>query len=269
MHQALKELEKLHGKQSPDYSNPWVCLLYTTWYQPRQVNLAYWIARQLAPRVSGLTEPLEVVDFGSGTGALSIGLAAAFADLRGSIQPPGVTMWCIDTKAMYKSGGMCWTTFRRLLEGRATSPHRVPFRFEHRESAFDEDGNLVIDIDSKRSRWMVANHVLYAEGIEDVQWDLLALQLRLNPDTVCVSGPTYKREMIEISFPRMPETFTVTDIQPSLPQTGTLPGITNWRKQLNQQRLRRPHGDLNRSVTWAPRSPSGQPAVKLAVQKRV
>ena len=39
---ALTELEKLsRGTGIPDYNDPWVALFYVTWYQPRQINIAY------------------------------------------------------------------------------------------------------------------------------------------------------------------------------------------------------------------------------------
>ena len=78
---ALDELEKLQGRGSPDYNNDWVALFYVTWYQPRQINVALAILRQLYEETlheeTKTNHPVEIIDVGCG--ALSVQFATAIA----------------------------------------------------------------------------------------------------------------------------------------------------------------------------------------------
>lgn len=43
---ALKSLMMLQKGISPKYSSEWIALFYLTWYQPRQIHLAYATLRE-------------------------------------------------------------------------------------------------------------------------------------------------------------------------------------------------------------------------------
>ena len=89
--------------RKPDYDDPWVALLYLTWYQPSQVNLAYTLSR----RILGATNPflsgsLQIVDYGCGALAMLFGLALAAAETHQKDRPhPKITVDLIDESTAY------------------------------------------------------------------------------------------------------------------------------------------------------------------------
>ena len=78
----VEELANLASGSQPDYNDPVTTVLYSTWYQLGQVNLAIGIARRLINNWEdrfGASDPIKILDIGSGTFALPI----AFDTLRG------------------------------------------------------------------------------------------------------------------------------------------------------------------------------------------
>ena len=47
MDKALRSLKELQQGRKADYGNEWVAIFYLTWYQPRQIQLAYAALREL------------------------------------------------------------------------------------------------------------------------------------------------------------------------------------------------------------------------------
>ena len=74
---ALQSLRRLQQGTPPDYDSDWVVLFYLTWYQPRQVHLAYAALRQY---VSANNPPQCVVDYGCGALAVQLALAIALTE---------------------------------------------------------------------------------------------------------------------------------------------------------------------------------------------
>ncbi len=264
---ALEDLKKLQGDGSPDYSNPWVGLFYTTWYQPRQINLAYWTARKLIKELKPAARAIEVVDFGSGSGAFSIGLACALADSGQESLIRDVRMHCIDKREMYKTGGFLWPPFLRRLKQQNKTGSTPHFSFRPAESAFSSDDRVVISRDSNRDCWLVANHVLYEEGIDDLKWDLMLLKQTLRPEVICLTGPTFKDALADQVCPAREAEHNKTACSPRLPRSGILPKITNWRRNLNTNVLTKSHDFLNGTVEWTSARKDSSPFVRLAFRK--
>ena len=90
---ALHDLEGLQKGEIPYYDDKWLPLLYSTWYQPSHINLAYSMINKMAkrrdPKRAVLTRKgkLHVVDFGCGTLAMQFGVALAAADAIQQGQP--------------------------------------------------------------------------------------------------------------------------------------------------------------------------------------
>ena len=79
---ALNELSGLSSSNMPKYADRWVALFYLTWYQPRQINIAYRMVKGYLNEDSiDESNELFVVDFGCGAFAMQFGTALAFADI--------------------------------------------------------------------------------------------------------------------------------------------------------------------------------------------
>ena len=113
---AQDELEKLQGQGSPDYNNEWVALFYITWYQPRQINVALAIVRQLYEETlreeAEADYPVEIIDVGCG--ALSVQFATAIAATEH--QHTGVSVHGIDpSHPMKRIGETLWLEFCAII----------------------------------------------------------------------------------------------------------------------------------------------------------
>ena len=113
---ALDSLGRLQtGQRIPNYGE-WDALFYLTWYQPRQINLAYTVARRIPKDQNPLLEGrgnLQVVDFGCGALAMQFGLALMAADTlenRGSY--PRMAIVSTDSRdEMPRIGRQMWCRF--------------------------------------------------------------------------------------------------------------------------------------------------------------
>ena len=81
---ALSSLMELQKGHEPDYNSEWVSLFYLTWFQPRQVHLAY---AALCQHIAEQRSPSHVIDYGCGAWAVQFALAILLAEkqeLQGS-----------------------------------------------------------------------------------------------------------------------------------------------------------------------------------------
>ena len=118
---ALTELEKLsRGTGIPDYSNPWVALFYVTWYQPRQINIAYSMLKSyLDLNRMNDRDKLFIVDFGCGALAMQFGTALAFSDAteHGNPTPNEISILSLDSSnEMIDIGCKIWEEFKEKIQ---------------------------------------------------------------------------------------------------------------------------------------------------------
>lgn len=76
---ALRSLKELQQGRKADYGNEWVAIFYLTWYQPRQIQLAYAALREL---ISERRPPKYIIDYGCGAWAVHIALAILIVDVN-------------------------------------------------------------------------------------------------------------------------------------------------------------------------------------------
>ena len=107
---ARKSLDHLKKGGMPDYHNDWVALLYLIRYQPRQVNLAYTVLNQSAPR--GHSAPLCIVDIGCGAWAVPIALAILAAEDQPELGERSIIYHGIEpSEPMSELGEELWLEF--------------------------------------------------------------------------------------------------------------------------------------------------------------
>lgn len=78
VNQALEELLKLQKGNSPDYNSEGTVLFYLTWYQPRQIFLAYSALRHVVRKQN---PPSRIIDYGCGASAVQIASSILAAEL--------------------------------------------------------------------------------------------------------------------------------------------------------------------------------------------
>lgn len=124
---ALRGLDGLRERRMPCYDDDWLAVLYSTWYQPSHINLAYSMIAAVAGRREGSLAPngrLHVFDFGCGTMAMQFGVALATADALQQGQPPtAVSVTSIDSsQKMIDLGMKIWQNFKQeVWEGTTNS----------------------------------------------------------------------------------------------------------------------------------------------------
>ena len=180
----LRSLRSFQGLQSghmPNY-DAWDALLYSTWYQPSQINLAYTIAQKVTkdknPLRSG-SGSLEVFDFGCGALAMQFGLALAAADtMQRHHTCPQIAVTSRDkNNLMHRIGKKLWSRF----VDEKKYPELSALRQVCAAMKVDDHGN------STATRWLTVLHVAYRESAAEVKKALDARVMK-KPDMVLVTA---------------------------------------------------------------------------------
>ena len=208
IHQAMDELEKLRGLQMmPDYDNEWVAPFYTSWYQPRQVCLAYTLIRKIVERQYGrLTHNaagnLCVVDFGCGALATRFGLTAAVAHAIQDGQNIGrVEVYGTDTsRPLIDMGERLWADWGMAI------PDIGALRTAYETVRSVNTTNVVDWVPPETSMadsdvWLVALHTAYRANRVEVRSQLNLMAETLNPRAGFVTSHEANRENVDFISP--------------------------------------------------------------------
>jgi len=200
---ALESLDGLASRKRPAY-NGWEALLYLTWYQPRQVHLAYSVLRR---RFHDYYGPLRVVDLGCGAGAVQVALAilAAQAPFVGEISVRGIDR----SRAMRRLGKKLWTAF--LAEAMDSGLDRLSavINAMNRSCSASDYPTWVASSDRRDEEsvgglsWLTAVHAVYEDNwveFEELYYDV---HDRVNPCYELVTSRT-KGDLVRalVSQPR-------------------------------------------------------------------
>lgn len=179
---ALKSFAQLQSGTPPEYSE-WDALLYLTWYQPRQINLAL-------AAVAGYREaprPVHIIDVGCG--ALATTIAMAISAATANVSPPNID---IEVCGIDPSGHMT-SIGRRFLRKLSRIVRTKPFRIACDRVA--ENVGIYRTLDdyyesdrAKRGRrprasyWLTVIHAVYATNVDSLQEDLRRIRRKSIPD---------------------------------------------------------------------------------------
>ncbi len=263
---ALQALDGLQKNEMPDY-DAWDALLYLTWYQPSQINLAYTLARSITPNrnplVAGLGR-LQVVDFGCGALAMQFGLALAGAEtLRRHGRCPKFAIVPMDeSDHMQQIGEQTW---RRLIQEIADTD-KYP---QHRHLL------QVCTTMTKRGRhrcseetcWLTVLHVAYEENVEEVKIRLDKGVCEWKPDVLLVMArPLAHKWAYSHDEPKAYEKREKLLTFENLAIEGMLEATTEFRRSLHKlygqdiDKVAHSQGGraisyyLSNSVLWAPKN---------------
>ena len=261
---AFKSIEKLQKGEQPCYDR-WDALLYVSWYQPRQVHLAYAVLKQHPPPPS--SKPLRIVDFGCGAWAVSIALAMFAAGGHPALRDRKVSIHGIESKEpMWEMGQQLWHECLCAAEKRGLNTG-----FARRMSP---GGDAYLDrlaADASAETWLLAIHALYDESQRDVGSFLDRYRERL------ASGLRY--QLLTTHGSKLPMLESIVGvsgewISPPPIWNGTLGRTTKCRRKIHEE-LRRSGSPMSgkymrylwNRVSWNPRDP-GTPIEKDAVWVR-
>lgn len=239
---ALTELEKLsRGTGIPDYNNPWVALFYVTWYQPRQINIAYSMLKSyLDLNRMNDRDKLFVVDFGCGALAMQFGTALAFSDAaeHGKPIPNEISILSLDSsKEMIDIGCKIWEEFKESIQ---TGDHPGwLIQLKYLAWTLPDNRNQmkpIAELLDKRGWkfWVSAIHTVYRENQNEVRDWLGFLSDSFRPDAGFITSFQGSRFYAYESSP-----FEISnryeglraDINPVF--KGYLPKITRWRNEVH------------------------------------
>lgn len=269
---ALEELRKLSRGVMPEYDE-WVALFYLTWYQPRQINLAYSLAKPLLARYSYDTSlRLQVVDFGCGALAMRFGLTMAIADLlEKGLQVSRVRLDMIDTSdSMIDIGKEVWRGFKRRVNRNPNLPYIsraceiITPRTNKSISKWGDD------------RWVTAIHTVYNDNKSDVRKELRSRVNGLKPSVLFTTTNASIESDRLLSFinPCKGKSYRVQRKQDFLYQIeGGLNGVSNWRYEVRDEISKYPYPSnvdmnfiqnyLKSSVKWD----VGKPDIRLYTKR--
>ena len=285
----LANVQKVPGVDSrdmPDYSDPNIGLFYTTWYQPRQINLARGTIEALIsprrefvgrhfialPPETSLSQNIHLIDYAAGAHALSIGIAMAAAKCLAQSSPVGYFFVdAIDHPSMLNVGGLIWQNLRNVananpeLRWLATAMSRVRLRHNCIPSA--EPRNWILPPTRGWSRWLSALHVSYEENQHEVRADLQGLSSGFNPDIAIVSAPMFKKEVADDINPYFGSP-GCTRFYPRQTLKGTAEATTQVRAELADRFLLKTASLLKNPVQWLVGGNSASPYVTAYLRPR-
>ncbi len=217
--QALESLAGLASGREPDY-NEWDALFYITWYQPRQINLAYSILSELC---SNSNQCLHVIDFGCGARPVQFALAllgtTPFVTILSGIDP---------SKPMREIGDKLWRVFhsnveknpelRGLLEAcNAILP----------ESHYSPDSNVIIH--PELECWLMAMHTVYDSNVVIVRDSIQEIRESHKPKRIILTCPSDK---LSVTKSAVTGEFQTQPLRRDDLWSRSLPETTNWRRSL-------------------------------------
>ncbi len=278
--QSLQSLRRLSSDGMPDYDQ-WDPLLYVTWYQASQVNLAYSVLNW-ANNLPWWSSPfktrggrVQVVDFGCGALAVQFAVALAAADtLESGAKTNNIRVDSFDSStAMMKMGARVWMHFKALLKDR------------HPQDPLSEVvGTMEIKLHrsiesiepiSGASRLLTAVHAVYESNKQTLQNDLRRLTKRLRPSGCFLTTYSGFGQLLDDVSPLLGDsrytkrtTGFPNEIRVQRQFSGTVEDVFEWRRKLWTD-LNIPLGVeginywfvrnmLSQSVSWQYRTPAVQ-----------
>lgn len=127
MEQALADLGNLQQGIPPDYNDKGVALFYLTWYQPRQIFLAYSALRHV---IREQKPPSRIIDYGCDASAVQIAMSILTVQwLHGvSIRQrpsynPSAVHGIDPSEPMRRIGEVLWRKFEKEIKSRLPLCH--------------------------------------------------------------------------------------------------------------------------------------------------
>ena len=183
----------------------WDAVVYSLWYQPCHINMAYglinWLS-SLSRRTHALDaggKEIEVIDFGAGAWAMQFGVVLAGAEILewgGTI--PKITFHSLDTSAiMLNIGERIWDRFvgYALRDDALTSVVEASRNIASAKIAIDAHTPFesILRINPENEKWLSALHVVYDDTLDDVRTSLASIANLVKPSICLMTANNRKR----------------------------------------------------------------------------
>ncbi len=188
----------------PDYTG-WDPLMYGTWYQPKQINLALgilkWAKDKLSQDFRPSADEWQIVDFGSGSLAVQFAVAIAAAEEIDQGTPiRRIQVDSIDTSLdMMEFGSRVWKWFK-VLTAIEDSNGPLDQAVRSIESVRHTSIQSIAPINNAE-RYLMAIHAVYGQNVSNVKSDLAFLVNALQPDAVFMSAVEWKLGLLRQASP--------------------------------------------------------------------
>lgn len=265
---ALKSLKELQQGGRAEYGDKWTAVFYLTWYQPRQIQLAYAALRALLRRAP--RPPKYIIDYGCGAWAILIALALLMGEESQSSESGGkvIAVHGIDpNQPMRQIGRRLWKKFQGVVPGgplrdvldkmgRSCSCHASYDNFAKSHAA-----------PVKGDCWLTAVHVVDRLNQDDLHAMFERVRRERVPAIELLTTDSSKQDQVRFFKGE------VFDVRQTAWQDEELEMTTRWRRELGK-RLG-VHGDgnltgpyLDNSVKWDPWSKLAQGKDVVMIRRR-
>ena len=259
---AIESMGNLRSGDQPEYSE-WDALFYVTWYQPRQINVALTILRQLYEITrnenQSIEQPLHIIDVGCGALAAQFAIAILLAYFRSN--DAKVFIKGIDPSIPMKEiGRELWSEFcsivakeKDIYQSDLSQIYNLTKNnlFYSLES-YDGSEDISMRTNPANKYWLMAVHTIYESNKQCIKKTLQNIRRKLVPDLIMVTAHEEKRNMLEFVVGNESEKLDFH----SLLLKGELPKTTEWRQRLIQRLpediLKCVRGLLKKPVQWNP-----------------
>lgn len=278
--QALAALGNLQKGIPPNYNDKGVALFYLTWYQPRQIFLAYSALRHVLREQK---PPSRIIDYGCGVSAVQIALSILTVQWLHSVsirQRPGYNTSAVHgidpSEPMRRIGEVLWRKFEKEVKSRLPllRSSKPPETFDSglldtvksMTDSCESHASYEIYANSHATRhasvpddcWLTAMHAVYDSNRQDMETVFSRIREEQEPTLELV---TFSRDRRSGDKQRFFGTLGFEEVKlPSMPdlETNSLESTTRWRRHLwknlkNEMQNRQSHQYLRQSVEWNPR----------------
>ena len=207
---SLHSLTRLQSKSIPDYDD-WDALFYLTWYQPRQINLAYSVLTGIRSNLEFANKPLWIrdvspiengkfyfIDFGCGCLATMFAVSIAAADsIAYGNRVSRIVIECIDnSSAMIDLGEKTWGRFVSFMK-EMYPKHPICRIFDGLIRYNTHTEVNLYDLETLPENtpcYLTAFHCAYEDNLDQIRSDLGSLVVQYNPDGVVLTTQAFKNE---------------------------------------------------------------------------
>ena len=198
---GLESLDSLRFGNPPAYSDEWTALLYFTWYQPKQINLAYSVIKTLLEQrnqdrlILGDGGEMYVFDYGCGALATQFAMSIAVADaLEQGEAVSEVRISSYDPEqAMIDLGDKMWERFKVEICNTPDSDTLIdalclvePFASTSGFSVKTAD----------KDNWLIALHAVYGSNWQIVKENLSKIFNKIEPNAGFITTHSVGRNLI-------------------------------------------------------------------------
>ena len=235
---SLQSLKRLQENGIPNY-DVWDSLFYFTYYQPRQVNLAYSILRAICTDrdiFASENRTTQFIDYGCGCLAtmFAVSMAAADSISRGN-HIEKIKFDFIDKNPdMISAGERIWGEFVKAMR---TNYPKHPVSGVLNKILYNTHTSLSTMREGYEACYLTSFHCIYRENIDDVLGDIGRLLFQFKPVGVILTSDKNKIDCLDRLELKVSGKYHRLSIGKHLTSqfNGDLVKVTNWRSRLKEK----------------------------------